>query len=187
MTAILSTDIVYLLSSTSVGTGFSGTSSAGNSLGKFCTTSVVSNSLDNLFLDLTGAQNAASQVDYQCVFIQNNTSSGNSMLNTTVWIPTGSDNNVYTHHAFAIDPTGVTAQGSASPQAVTIANSTTAPLYYGNPLTWVSPSATASGGTNIGSVAPAKVFAVWLRRTATNSVPFNADGFTIECDFDSQG
>ena len=87
MTAIVSGDIVYLLSSTSVGTGFSGTSSAGNSLGKFCTTSVVSNSLDNVFLDLTGAQNAALQVDYQCVFIQNNTASGNSMLNTTVWIP----------------------------------------------------------------------------------------------------
>lgn len=187
MTAIVAGDIVYLLSSTSVGTGFSGTSSAGNSLGKFCTTSAVGNSLDNLFLDLTGAQNAASQVDYQCVFIQNNTASGNSMLNTTVWIPTSLDNNTYTHHAFAIDPTGVTAQASASPQAVTIANNTTAPLYLGNPLTWISASATSAGGTNIGSVAPARVFAVWLRRTATNSVPFNNDGFTLETDFDSQG
>jgi hypothetical protein len=187
LTAIVAGDIVYLLSSTSVGSGFSGTSTAGSSLGKFCTTSVISASLDNVFLDLTGAQNAASQVDYQCVFIQNNTASGNSMLNTTVWIPTASDNNVYTHHAFAIDPTGVTAQASASPQAVTIANNVTAPLYLGNPLTWVSPSATSSGGTNIGSVAPARVFAVWLRRTATNSVPFNSDGFTLEVDFDSQG
>jgi hypothetical protein len=147
------------------------------------TTQLSATALDNLFTDLTGAQNAASQVDYQCVFILNNTASGNSMLNTVAWIPTSSNVTGATTHSLGVDTTASTIKTSSAVQALTIANATTAP----SGVTFVAPSSTNAGGVSLGTIAPGWVRAVWIRRTATNSAPLNADGFTLEIDFDTQG
>jgi len=184
LTAIVSTDIQYFLSAPGASAGNATAGSAGNSWGKYLSTTQLSSTpLDNLFLDLTGAQNAASQVDYACVFILNNTASGNSMLNTVVWIPNSGNVTGATTHAVGVDPAAASAKASSSAQAAVIASATAAP----SGVTFVGPSATNSGGVNLGTIAPGYVRAVWIRRTATNSAPLNNDGFTLECDFDTQG
>lgn len=71
--AITATDIHYRGSTTAGSAGnttaFGG---AGTSLGKYITNADYTDaSLNNLFDDITGDQNAASQVDYQCMFVYN--------------------------------------------------------------------------------------------------------------------
>lgn len=187
MTAIVASDIQFLLSAPGASSGNSAAGSPGSSLGKYASTTQLSTAnggLDNLFTDLTGAQNAASQVDYQCLFIYNATASGNDMLNTVVWIPSSSDPQTATQHAVAADTTAASALAATVPQALVIASSTTAPSGIS---TWKSPSSTNSGGVSLGTIPHGSVKAIWLRRTATNSAPLNSDGFTIEVDFDTQG
>jgi hypothetical protein len=184
VTAIVSSDIQYLLSAPGASAGNANSGTPGNSLGKYVSITQLSGTpLDNLFTDLTGAQNAASQVDYQCVFVLNNTASGNSMLNTVAWIPTSSNVTGATTHSLGVDTVAASAKGSSSAQALLIASSTTAPAA----VTFVGPSSTNAGGVSLGTIAPGQVKAVWIRRTATNSAPLNNDGLTLEVDFDTQG
>lgn len=184
MTAIVSSDIQYLLAAPGASAGNAVAGTVGNSLGKYVSTTQLSGTpLDNLFPDLTGAQNAANQVDYACVFILNNTASGNSMLNTVVWIPTSSNVTGATTHAVGVDTVAASAKASGSAQGLLIASATTAPTG----VTFVSPSSTNAGGVALGTIAPGFVRAVWIQRTAHNTAPLNNDGFTLECDFDTQG
>lgn len=187
MTAIVSTDIQFLLSAPGASAGFAVAGVVGNASGsgKYCSTTQLSaTAMDNLFTDLTGAQNAASQVDYVCLFVLNNTASGNHMLNTVAWIPTGTDKNAATAHSLGVDPTAASPQAqSGTAQAVSTASATTAPAG----VTFAAPSATNSGGVNLGDIPPGYVRAVWFKRAASNSAPLNNDGFTLELDFDTQG
>lgn len=184
MTAIVASDIVFLLSAPGATSGYSASGTPGQSWGGYCSDTVLSTTaLDNLFTDLTGAENAADQVDYACLFVLNNTASGNSMLNTIAWIPTASNVTGATQHAIAVDTNAASAKGSSTAQALSIASATTAPTG----LTWASPSSTNAGGVSLGTIPPGSVRAIWFRRTATNSAPLNSDGFTVEVDFDSQG
>lgn len=181
--AIVSTDIQFLLSAPGASAGYSSSGTVYNSLGKYVSTTQVSaTSLNNIFTDLTGAENAASQVDYQCVFLLNNTSSGDTALNGVVWLPTSGFVVGGANIGLAVDTTGATAKGTSSVQAGTIANSTTAPTTIGS---WVTPSSTNAGGLAVANLAPGQVLAVWIRRTATNSGPVNNDGFVLEYDFDT--
>jgi hypothetical protein len=182
LTAIVSSDIQFFLSAPTASAGNAIAGTPESSLGKFISTTQLSGTaLDNLFTDLTGAQNAADQVDYQCLFVLNNTASGNSMLNTVVWIPTSSDATGATVHAVGVDTVAASIKNSSSPQALVIANATTAPAG----VTFVGNSSTNAGGVSLGTIAPNYCKAIWFRRTATNSAPLNADGFTFETDFDS--
>jgi hypothetical protein len=191
MTQIVSSDILFMLSAPGASSGNSVTGTAGNSWGKYISTTQLSATpLDNLFTDITGAQNAAGQVDYACVFILNNTASGNSMLNTVAWLP----NSLFVAGGatvqLAADPAGATAKGSSTAQAAVITTNTNAPTGVSG---FVSPVASApvspsyTGGIQLGTIAPGFCYAVWIKRTATNSAPVNNDGFTIEVDFDTQG
>lgn len=185
MTAIVASDIVLLLSNSGASAGYSASGTPEQSLGAYCTTTVLSTTaLDNLFTDLTGAENAASQTDYQCLFVLNNTASGNSMLNTIAWIPTASNVTGATNHFIGVDTTAASPKAqSGTVQALTIANSTTAPAG----VSFVAPSSTNSGGVSLGTIQPGYVKAIWFKRAATNSAPLNNDGFTVEIDFDTQG
>lgn len=182
MTAIVASDVKLYLSAPGASAGNANAGTVGNSLGKYISTTAVSGTaLNNLFNDLTGAQNAASQVDYQCVFILNDTASGNSMLNTVVWINAqvsgGAD------AAIGLDTTAASPRAqSGTPQALTIANATTAP----SGVTF-SAAASSGAGLALGTLAPGNVKALWIRRTANNSAPVNNDGLTLEIDFDTQG
>lgn len=191
MTAIVAGDVLYYLSAPGASAGFATAGTAGSSWGGFiASTQLSATALDNLFLDLTGAQNAASQVDYACLFILNNTSSGNSMLNTVAWLPTSADVAGGATISIGLDPTAASVKTSGTQQAVKITAATNAPAGV---TTWVSntntPPASPSytNGLQVGTIAAGSCRAIWIRRTATNSSPVNNDGFGLEVDFDTMG
>lgn len=190
MTAIVPTDVLFMLSAPGASAGNTTTGTVGNSLGKYVSTTQLSSTpLDNLFPDITGAQNAASQVDYACVFILNNTASGNSMLNTVVWLPLSLFVAGGANVALAGDNIAASAKGAATQQAAVIATSTTTPTgitSFVSPVSSAPVSPSYTGGIQLGTIGPGQVRAVWIRRSATNSAPVNNDGFTLEVDFDTQ-
>lgn len=185
MTAIVSSDIVFLLSVPTAAQGYANAGTPGNSLGKYCSTTVVSTTpLDNLFSDITGAENAADQVDYACVFVLNNTSSGNSLLNAVAWMPSSLVVAGGANVTLAVDNVGVVIKNSSSPQAAVISSSTTAPVNVGS---YVPPSSTTAGGIPLGTIPPGYVVALWFQRTAVNSLPLNSDGVSLQIDLDTNG
>lgn len=191
MTAIVSSDILYYLAAPGATIGFATSGTVGDSWGNYISTTQLSATpLDNLFPDITGAENAASQVDYACLFILNNTSSGNSMLNTVAWLPLSLDVAGGATVQLAGDPTAASAKGTSSQQAVKITASTNAPAGVSG---YVSPTNTPptfpsyTNGIQLGTIAPGFCRAVWFKRSAANTSPVNNDGMTIEVDFDTNG
>lgn len=178
---IVSTDIVLRYSAPGALAGGS-VAGAGNgaSLGKFCGTGAIpDNTLDNLFPDLTGDENAASNVDYQCLFVHN-THATLTLLAPFLWfLSTGLTN---TTKALALDPAGVTAYTSGTAQAAVIANKNTAPTGVTG---WTAPTSKATG-IALPNLAPSQVLAVWVRRTATNSAAANNDSCQIRVEGDTQ-
>lgn len=183
MTSIVSSDILFKLSAPNASAGNTQSGVAGLSWGGFVSTTVLSNiSLDNLFQDITGPENVGLQVDYACLFIHNNTASGNAMLNTIVWLPSTNVTVGGATVAIALDPTGATSLTATTQQAVKISSSTVPPSGVTG---WVGPSSTTSGGLTIGTILPGQVYPVWFQRTATNSVAVTGDGCRIEVSFGS--
>lgn len=192
MTAIVAGDILLKLSSPGASAGNSVSGTPGNSWGNYVATTVLSNTaLDNLFTDITGAENAAGQVDYACLFIHNNTSSGNSMLNTVAWLPTSSYVTGGANLQVGVDPNGALALGSSTQQASKITAATNAPTgvstWYSNTSTQPTAGNSYANGAYLGTIAPGYVYAVWFKRTATNSAPVNNDGAGIQVSFDTMG
>lgn len=181
---IVTTDIKWLLSAPQAAAGYTMPGSPGNSLGLYCSSSLLSqtnNGLDNIFTDLTGAQNAADQVDYACVFVWNNNQTGNTMIAPYVWLPTQllSGSNTATF-AVGADPTLPSSLTASSPQAVAIASSIIQPS---NVASWAAPSSVPSGGVGLPNIPPGSVAAVWIQRTAGGAAGQNQ--FGIEVTFDS--
>jgi hypothetical protein len=178
---ILTTDIEFLLSAPMAASGYTMPGVPGNCLGKFASTTQLSATfLNNIFQDLTGAQNAAGQVDYACLFIYNGNAS-DTMLNPVVWLPTallGSGNTAT--FAVGADPTTPSILGSGTAQAVVIQNPLQAPAGV---TSWYSPSATQSGGVALPDIPAQDVAAVWLQRTATGLPSLNQ--LDIDVTFDT--
>lgn len=177
---IQSTDIQFLLSAPQAAAGYVMPGSPGNSLGLFCSTTQLSaTAYDNLFADLSGAQNAALQVDYACVFIYNS-NSADAMLNPMAWLPTSllGPSNTVTFQIGA-DPTPPSPLSSETVQAVAIQT----PLIAPSNVSWTAPSSLAVGGVALPAIPPHYVAAVWVQRTAAGTASGNA--FTIEVTFDS--
>ena len=178
---LLSTDIQFLLSAPQAGGGYLKPGSPGNSLGLYVSTTQLSGTpMDNLFTDLGGAQNAADQVDYACVFIFNNNKTGNTMLDVTAWLPSA-DLGVDNGATFAIgaDPTPPSVLGSSIAQAVAIQNPVMAPAGVSS---WSAPTSTSVGGVPIPNIAPGYVAAVWIRRTANGQGGLNSFVVEVTCD-----
>lgn len=181
--AIVASDIKFLLSAPQATAGYILPGSPGNSLGKYAATtqlSTASGGLDSLFLDLTGAQNAADQVDYACVFIWNG-NGNHTMLTPYAWLPVGLLGNTNTS-AFAVgaDPILPSALGSSGAQAVGIANSLQAPSGVN---TWAGPSSISTNGIALPNIPAGSVAAVWIRRTANGAAGLNT--FTLDVTFDT--
>ncbi len=177
---ITSGDIKYKLSVT---TGSAGNTTAqadpNAALGKYIsTTDWNQSSLSlNLFDLISGDSNAAQDVDYRCVFVWNNHAT-NTWYAPKVWVSEqisgGAD------VAIGLDATGVVPVGQAGAQAVTVANEATAP----SGVTFSTPLSKATG-LSVADVPAGSCFAVWLRRTATNSAAKDADGVTITASGDT--
>lgn len=172
MAAIVAGDLLWKYSVTTGAAGNATAGTAAGSLGRYVSTTQWAGGVaQDLFDDLSGAANAASQVDYRCIFIHNN-NAANAYQNAVAYI----SSEVAGGASIAIgpDPTAASALGSATAQAVTIANATTAPAG----VTFSAPT-TAATGIALGTIGTAQVKAFWLRRTAANTAALSNDGVTI--------
>lgn len=175
MAAITSGEILF---KRSVKTGAAGNSTAqadpNASLGKYIsTTQWTGGSANDLFDDISGAENAASTVDYRCIFAHNSNAS-NTLVGTKVWISAETAGGASI--ALATDNIAASALNQAGAQAAEIATETTAP----SGVSAFSSPTTLGTGLTIGDLttaAPCRAF--WVRRTATNSAALSNDGVTI--------
>lgn len=169
---IVASDIKLKLS---VKTGSAGNSTAGTpagSLGKYISTTEISAvALNNLFDDVTGDENAASDVEYRCVFVHN-AHATLTLLGAVVWLDAEVAGG--TAAAISVDTTAASAIGATAAQAKEIADEGTAPTSQ----TFSSPTTKATG-LAIGDIPAGSCRAVWVRRTAANTAALDNDGFTL--------
>lgn len=172
MAAITSAEVLFKYSTTAGAAGNTTAGTAAGSLGKYVSTTQWAGGVANdLYDDISGSENSSGTVDYRCIFVHNS-NSANVLQNTKAWLSAevAGGANV----AIGVDPTAASAVGSATAQAVTIANETTAPAG----VTFTSPT-NAGAGIDLGNIPNGQVRAFWVRRTATNSSALSADGVTI--------
>lgn len=175
--AITASDILVRLS---VLTGSAGNSTAGTAagaLGKYVSTTDVSGTpLNNLFDDISGAENAASEAEYRCVFVLNNHATLD-MQNAVVYVSAETAGGAGV--SIGVDTTAISAKGAAGAQAVQVANEDTAPAG----VTFSAPT-TVGTGLALGTIPAGSVKAVWVKRLAANTAALDNDGFTlgIGCD-----
>lgn len=176
--AIQSTDLKYKLS---VKSGSAGNSTAGTpagSLGKYIsTTEVTDATLHNLFDIITGDENAASTVDYRCIFIHNAHASL-TLVGPVVWIYSQTANGATA--TIAVDSTAASAIGSSSAQALEVADELTAPT--GPSFTGPTSKGT---GLALGDIAAGYCKAIWIKRTAANSAALDLDGVVLRVEGDT--
>jgi len=177
--AITTSDILFKYATTA---GSAGNSQAqgnpNNSLGKYIsTTQWPDATLNGLYDDVSGDENAASTIDYRCVFVHNNHGSL-TLTDPKLWI--SSEVAGGTSIAIGIDTTAASAVGNSSAQALTIANETTAPAG----VSFSSPTSKGAG-LSLGNIPNGQVKAFWVRRTAANSAALNADGVGVTCEGDT--
>jgi len=176
---IVSGDILFKFSTKSGSAGNSLSGTAAGSLGKYIsTTQITDATLNNLFDDITGDENAASTVDYRCIFIHNSHASL-TLQNAVIWI--SSEVSGGASIAFAIDNAAASAIGASSAQADSITNETTAPSSVGS----FSTATSKATGLSIGSISAGSCRAIWLKRTAANTSAVASDGATIKIEGDT--
>ncbi len=172
MASIVAGDLLWKYSVTSGTTGNTTAGTAAGSLGKYIsTTAVSSTTLNDLFDDITPAENAASTVDYRLIFLHNNHA---TYTYTSPFIYLSSETAGGASISISVDTTGVTAKGSAAVQAKTIANETTAPSTQ-------SFSAPTSFGTGLAmsDIPAGSVQGIWVKRTAANTAALALDGVVL--------
>src|ERR1044072_9366049 len=162
--AISSSDILFKLS---LKTGSAGNSAPqpdpNASLGKYISTTQLSGTaLNNLFDNISGAENAASTVDYRCVFVHNSHATL-TLQNAVVYVSAEVSGGASV--AIAVDNTAASALGSASAQADQITNETTAPTGVGA----FSTPTTSAAGLSLGSIPACPTRAVCGRGPGANA------------------
>lgn len=178
MAAITAGEILFKYSTTAGSAGNTTAGTASGSLGKYISTTTIADAtLNAVFDDITGAENAASTVDYRCIFIHNSNAS-NALQNAVMWLSAEVAGGASI--AIGVDTTAASAIGSATAQALTVANETTAPAG----VTFTSPT-TSGAGIALGTIAAGSCRAVWVRRTAANSAALNNDGVTLSVQGDT--
>lgn len=172
MAAITSGEILFKYS-VSAAAGNTTASTAATSLGdQISTTAWAGGSLNDLFDNISGAENAASTVDYRCIFIHNS-NTANTYENAVVWISAETAGGASI--AIATDNITASAIGSASAQAAVIASETTAPTG----VSAFSSPTTQGAGLSLGNIPAGQCRAIWIRRTAANTAALSNDGVTI--------
>lgn len=172
MAAITSGEILFKYSvSAAAGNTTAGT--AATSLGdQISTTAWAGGVANDLYDDVSGAENVAMAPEYRCIFVHNS-NAANALQNAVVYL--SAEVALGANIAIAVDNIAVSALGSASAQAAVIASETTTPTGVG---TFSSPT-TAGAGLSLGSIPAGSVKAFWIRRTPTNSAALSGDGVTI--------
>ena len=176
--AITATDILFKLSVTTGPGNSTAQADVNLSLGEFIsTTQITDATLNNLYDDVSGDENAASDVEYRCIFVHN-AHATLTWQSVVCWLSAEVAGGA--NAAISIDSTAASALASATAQALEVANESTAPAA----LTFSAPTTKATG-LAIGNLVAGNVRAIWVRRTATNSAALNNDGVTVRCEGDT--
>lgn len=176
---IISTDIKLKLS---IKTGAAGNAAAqpdpNASLGKYIsTTEITDATLNNLFDDVSGDENAASESEFRLIFVHN-AHATLTLQNTVAWLSAEVANGA--DAAISVDTTAASALASASAQAKEVANEDTAPASQ----TFTSPTTKATG-VSLGNIGPGQVKGLWVRRTTANRAALDNDSVTIQVEGDT--
>lgn len=160
----------------SVNTGSAGNSVAQSdpnaAVGKYMsTTSWAGGSLNDLFDDISGAENLASASDYRCIFVYNSHPSL-ALLSSKVWVPSQVAGGAVV--TIGLDPTGKVTNNQSAVQAVTVIDQTVAPAGV-----TFSSAGTLGTALTIGDLQPGQCIAVWIKRQAQNTGTLNNDGVTL--------
>lgn len=132
---------------------------AATSLGdQISTTDITDATIGNLFDDLSGAEAAAGDTEYRCIFILNNHA---TLTLQAATIAVQSQTGSAPVHTLALDDIATSAKGASSAQAATVADESSAPTGVG---------AFGAGPLTIGDLAPAECKAVWVKRVAAAGV-----------------
>lgn len=176
--SITAGNIEYRLSTKSGSAGDTTAGTPAGSLGKYASTTQLSGTaLGNLFDDITGDENAASDVEYRCIFVYNN-STTDTWLGVVVWL--SSEVSGGAAIAISVDTTPPSDIDGSSAQAKEITDEQTAP----STQSFSSPT-TKGAGLSIGDLAPDQCRAIWFRRTAANTAAVPNDGVTWRCEGDT--
>lgn len=152
------TDIKKRLSVKTGAAGDSTASTPAGSLGKYMSTTDITDATDeNLLRDTTGAEGESGIVIYRCMFFLNDHASL-TWQSVKVWIASQIAGGA--NISIGLDPAGVVDRNAASAQAAEIANETTAPAG----VTFSAPTSEATA-LSVGNVPADDCFAVWLRGT----------------------
>lgn len=179
MAAIIASEIVWRFTTTAGAAGDStANTTVGTFLGKYAATSAwAGGGTNDLFADISGAENAASTVDYAGLAILNN-NSANIAENGVVYL--SSEVAGGASIAVGVDTTATSAKGSATAQLLTIANKNTAPAG----VTFSSPT-TIGTGLALSNIPTSNVKGIWVRRTAANTAALSNDGVTLAVTVDT--
>jgi len=177
--AIVASDILFRLSTTTGSVGNSTSSTPAASLGKYVSTTALTDAtLNNLFDDVSGSENTALESEYRCLFVYNSHATL-TFQNVVVWLDSqvagGAD------VAIGVDTTAASALNASSAQALTIANEDTAPAG----VTFSTTAVSKATGLALGDIPASSVKAIWIRRTTTNSSPLSNDGAVIAVSGDT--
>lgn len=177
---IASSDLIYHASAPTASAGnTTAMTTPGGSLGKYMSTSAITTAtMDNLFPDVTGDENAADNLDYQCMFLLNNNGTL-TLQSPVIWLYSEVAGGVNT--AIATDNIGASAKGASGVQAAVIANKNTAPTS----VSAFSSPTTQGAGLSLANIAPGQVVGIWVRRTSTNSAALSNDGVTLRVSGES--
>jgi hypothetical protein len=174
MTAIVASDLLFKLSTAAGTAGNQNTSTPAASLGKYVSTTQLSGTaLNNLFNDVTGAENTAGKTVYRCFFVHNNNAS-NVLENAVVYL-SGGDPAGGATVTIATDNIAASALASASAQSATIATETTAPTG----VSAFSAPSTIGTGLSLGNIGIGQVKAVWVKQVTSGAAAVSLETITL--------
>lgn len=171
MPPIAAADIEYRLSG-----GASNTDPAASLGGAMSTVGgglITSAALNNLFDNVSGAESAAGDVEYRCIYIRNNHGSL-TLSDAVLWI------NALSPSSDSVVAIALAGEGKGG-TAETVADESTAPAGE----TFSSPTSKGAG-LSLGNLAAGEFYAVWIRRTISAAASaYNNDGPTLRCEGDT--
>lgn len=174
MAAIVAGDLLFKRSVAAAAGNTTAQADPNASLGdQISTTQWTGGSANDLFDDISGAENAASTMDYRGIFLHNS-NGANTLENPTLYLSAETAGGASI--AVAVDNTAASAIGSGSTQMTTIANETTSP---GGGAGSFSAPTTAGTGLALGNIASGSCKGFWVRRTAANTAALSSDGVTL--------
>ena len=145
--------------------------------GHVATTQITDATLNNLFDDVSGDDNAASDVEYRGFFVYNSNVSL-PWQSVKMWISASVTGGALA--CIAKDTKAVTTVGhSAASQMLEIPDEDTSPG-----LTFTAPE-TKVAGISLGTIALNSVHGIWVVRAARNSAAIDNDGLTVSCEGDT--